>query len=149
MLVYVHVMSAILLVGYSLFWALMTAAAHRRFQGVPAARLLDTLYAAHWPPLGLPPRWRIALPNVVWIFLGGLVVSGLWLLAVRGITLHHVWQGSLLESRFGQVLTVKLLLVAVFVINSLLLLVGRVRGFVHVNLLVAVAIALASTFMMH
>jgi hypothetical protein len=70
--IYAHLVGAVLLVGYLLFWALVTAATWREYAGSPAEQLLQAAKAAAWPLPGYPLR----LPLIGWLILALVVGSG-------------------------------------------------------------------------
>ena len=70
--IYAHLVGAVLLVGYLLFWALVTAATWREYAGSAAEQLLQAAKAAAWPMPGYPLR----LPLIGWLILALVVGSG-------------------------------------------------------------------------
>lgn len=71
-IVYAHLVGAVLFVGYFLFWALITTAIWRKFSGTPAEELLKTARTASWPLPGYKPSLRL----IGWLLLFLLVGSG-------------------------------------------------------------------------
>lgn len=69
---YAHLIASILLVGYCLFWALLTNATWREFPGSTAEQLLQAAKAAAWPLPGYP----LKLPLIGWLIVVFVVVSG-------------------------------------------------------------------------
>ena len=70
--VYAHVVGAVLFVGYFLFWALITTATWREFSGSGAARLLQAARTAAWPL----PGYKLSLPLIGWLLLIFMAGSG-------------------------------------------------------------------------
>jgi copper resistance protein D len=96
--VYVHVLSAIVWVGGMLFLALVVAPATRGLAPPDRARLFE----------GVGRRFRA----VGWACVALLTATGLVNVAYRGVTFESVTDGRLLDSPFGRVLGLKLLVVA-------------------------------------
>jgi uncharacterized membrane protein len=103
--VYLHILAAIVWIGGMLFLGLVV---------VPATR-------------GLPPPERGRLFVAVgrrfravgWVAIAVLLVTGVVNLRERGVTWHAFTSGQLWDSRFGQILAVKLALVAIMIALSL------------------------------
>ena len=70
--IYAHLVGAVLLVGYVLFWALVTAATWREYSGSTAEQLLQAAKSAAWPLPGYP----LSLPLIGWLILAVVVGSG-------------------------------------------------------------------------
>lgn len=70
--IYAHLVGAVLLVGYCLFWALVTAATWREYSGSTAEQLLQAAKSAAWPLPGYPPK----LPLIGWLIVAFVVGSG-------------------------------------------------------------------------
>jgi putative copper resistance protein D len=96
--VYVHLLAAIAWVGGMLFLALVVVPATREMAGPERARLFDAVGR----------RFRA----VGWVCIALLLATGLVNLQQRGVSLASATSGELLRSPFGQVLGLKLLLVA-------------------------------------
>lgn len=96
--VYLHILAATVWVGGQLFVALVLVPIARPLPPDKRAMLLDAV--------GL--RFRL----VGWIAIGVLVVTGVANVALRGVTWDMVASGQLLESRFGQLLAIKVAVVA-------------------------------------
>lgn len=79
-----HLVLAILVTGYALFWAIM-ALSLRRTTGVAETEMhLATVAGARWPHVAVPWRWRLPLPMVGWALIGAAVLSGLLAGALGG-----------------------------------------------------------------
>jgi hypothetical protein len=73
LIVFAHVVAAILLVGYSLFWVVMTTATRRQpIAAAEQARLLDLTRRAAWPLGG----GKLTLPLIGWLVLIGGAITG-------------------------------------------------------------------------
>jgi len=105
-LVYVHVVGAILLVGYCLFWAVMTIATRRELAAPDALRLLQTARAAAWPLPGKP----LELTSIGWLLLIFAAATGLLCLPA-GFSIDQLVSGQ----KFGTLLSTKLILLALLV----------------------------------
>jgi len=76
-LAYVHLVASVLVVGYFLFWLIMTVGLARLEAASEVAPLTAAMLAgARWPPAGVPWKLRLTLPGLGWSFLGVLVLSG-------------------------------------------------------------------------
>jgi copper resistance protein D len=108
--VWIHILSAMVWIGGSSFIALVLVPALKRpdLQSQAPAFLRAAAY-----------RFRA----VGWISLGILVVTGISNLLLKGISLAALLDGSAFTGRFGQVLALKLSMVAV------ILLIGSVHDF--------------------
>lgn len=71
-----HILMAILVVGYCLFWAIMARALGRDRDAAEVERHLRTVARARWPHVVVPYRWRLPLPMVGWLLLLGAAASG-------------------------------------------------------------------------
>jgi hypothetical protein len=78
LLAYAHLVTSVLLVGYFLFWLIMTAGLERLEPAADVAPLTAAMLAgARWPPAGVPWTLRLTLPGLGWVFLAVLVLTGL------------------------------------------------------------------------
>lgn len=133
-LVYMHVVGAILLVGYALFWTVMTAAARREFAPAQAGELLAITRTAPWPLSG----GKLNIATVGWLLLIFVLATGVASLP-EGFSL-----GDMLGSRFGRLLLVKLILVAALVgAFHALKPTSRLAPFICLGLTLAVIVASA------
>lgn len=82
--IYAHLVGSVLLVGYCLFWALVTAASWREHPGARAEQLLQAARAAAWPLPGKP----LKLPLIGWLIValvaGSGAVASLWATTAQG-----------------------------------------------------------------
>lgn len=79
---FVHLVGAVLLIGYLLFWAIMGLALGRRFPPEQVRSYLDIVAAARWPHVGVPWHLRLPWPMVGWAMLAAMIVTGALLLLV-------------------------------------------------------------------
>ncbi len=78
LLAYIHLVTSILLVGYFLFWLIMTVGLERLEPAAEVAPLTAAMLAgARWPPAVVPWSLRLTLPGLGWVFLALLVLTGL------------------------------------------------------------------------
>jgi hypothetical protein len=96
---FVHLVGAVLLVGYLLFWAIMALALGRRFAPGEVGRYLDIVAASRWPHVIVPWRLRLPWPMVGWAMLAVVILTGGVLLPIAPVGL-------------GGTMLVKLVLVA-------------------------------------
>lgn len=104
LLVFIHVVAAVIWVGGILFIG---------FVAVPSARRL-------------PPETRGALLDQIgrrfrslgYIMLAVLIATGVWQAGVRGATLANVLDGSFFATRFGALLGIKVLLIVIMIAVS-------------------------------
>lgn len=81
---YAHLVGAVLVVGYALFWAIMAWGSEREPDRREAQRLLGLTAASRWPYV--PKRLRPSLTGLGWGFLALMGVTGAALLAARGMS---------------------------------------------------------------
>jgi hypothetical protein len=74
---FLHLVLAVLVTGYALFWAIMGLSLSTRFGPKEVFEYLDTVKASRWPHVFIPWKLRPALPLVGWLLLGATAVSGL------------------------------------------------------------------------
>jgi len=109
--VFVHIMSSILWVGYLLFWTIIVGPIARRFGATEADGILRIVNLAHWPPPEIPAPLRMRFFQIGWVLLAVLAVTGVIMLAARGVTPHGIASGGLFLLPFGRALALKILLV--------------------------------------
>lgn len=79
-----HLLLAVLVTGYALFWAIMALALRRVCSPMESEAHLATVAAARWPHVVIPWRWRLPLPLVGWLLLAAAIASGLLVGALGG-----------------------------------------------------------------
>ena len=78
LVVYIHLVSSVLLVGYFLFWLIMMVGLERLEPAAEVAPLTAAMLAgARWPPAVVPWKLRLTVPGLGWTFLAVLVLSGI------------------------------------------------------------------------
>lgn len=126
---YLHLVVAIFLVGYVLYWAIMVVSLSRTFSPHERARLLEIANKSRWPHVAVPWQMRLPLPFVGWGLVLLLLVSGLFLLPGYG---------------FGALLTLKIVLFAAFVVIHAVLTRRPVPSFIFANFALALVIVVLS-----
>jgi hypothetical protein len=134
-LTYLHVVTSVLLVGYALFWFIMTVALDRMEPPARRAEYLQVMSGGRWPPGGLPGKLRLPFPWLGWAFLAVLVASGV---AVYALGPRFLPDGPL---------GLKLGLLAVLVVGMAIALRRPSRWLATLNCAVALAIALVSALL--
>lgn len=81
---FAHLVLAILLTGYALFWAIIALALRRTTGPAETETHLATVAGARWPHVAVPWRWRLPLPAVGWALIGAAAASGLLVGALGG-----------------------------------------------------------------
>jgi hypothetical protein len=117
--VFVHIMSSILWVGYLLFWTIIIGPISRRSDTMEADGILRLVNLAPWPPREIPVPRRMRFFQIGWVLLLVLAVTGVILIASKGITPLGIVSGEVFLAPFGQALVVKLLLVVVLLFLQL------------------------------
>lgn len=79
---FVHLVGAVLLIGYLLFWAIMGLALGRRFEPAEVRRYLDVVASARWPHVAVPWHLRLPWPMVGWVMLAVMILTGALLLLI-------------------------------------------------------------------
>ena len=90
--VYLHIVLAVVLMGMGLFWLVMLAALRQRFSSGETDQWLLEARRARWPHVLVPRAMRLPLPWVTWILLVALVLSGVFIVALRGMPEGKLWQ---------------------------------------------------------
>lgn len=105
--VYAHIVTAVVLVGYALFWVVMSAAAKREpVSEAERARLIDTARNARWPLSG----GKLSLKAVGWLLLIAVAVTGALAFPAR-FSLERLFSGA----TPGNAMLAKAVLAVVFV----------------------------------
>ena len=79
-----HLVLAVLVTGYALFWAIMALALRRSPRAAESEALLATVAAARWPHVVVPWHLRLPLPLLGWLLLAAAIASGLLVGALGG-----------------------------------------------------------------
>src|SRR5215510_6211719 len=88
---FLHIVTAVLLVGLALFWAIMLWSLRQRFPAPETQRLLEVLKTARWPHVAVPYALRVRLPWMPWLVLAVLLVTGLICLQTRTVAHGALW----------------------------------------------------------
>jgi hypothetical protein len=135
LLAYVHLVASVLVVGYFLFWLVMTVGLPRLEPASEVAPLTAAmLVGARWPPAGVPWKLRLTLPGLGWAFIAVLVASGAGLALIA-----H----AALTSALGAKLVLLLLLVG----GHARLTRGPTPGLARVTLALALAVVAVSVLL--
>jgi hypothetical protein len=126
---FLHLVFTVFLVGYALYWAIMVVSLRRTFDPAETDGLLEIANRARWPHVVVPWRLRLPLPFMGWGFLGGLLITGLVLVAGHG---------------FDMVLALKVALVVVFAVIHVGLTRRPIPALIVVNFAVALVIVVLS-----
>lgn len=103
-----HLLGAILLVGYCLFWAVMTVATRREFAGADASGLLQAARDAAWPLPGM----KLTLPLIGWLLLVLVSLAGVLCLP-EGFSIDRLLGGE----TYAKLLLGKLFLSALLLLS--------------------------------
>jgi hypothetical protein len=147
--VYVHIVATIFWIGYALFWTITAYALQQRFTAPETRCFFGMIKHTAWPPVGLPAPYRVPFPGLGWVALLVLTVSGISVLAARGVTLHQVTSGALFLGSFGRTLTLKLLLVVALLVWQLVLTYRPVGWTIYPHLGGALFVVVLSVLLAH
>jgi hypothetical protein len=81
---FAHLVLAVFVTGYALFWAIMALALRRVSSPAETETHLATVAAARWPHVLVPWPLRLPLPLVGWILFAAAIASGLLVGALGG-----------------------------------------------------------------
>lgn len=126
---YLHLVVAVFLVGYVLYWTVMVVALRRRCDHPETQRLLRIANCARWPHVVVPWRLRLPLPFAAWGLLVILLATGMALLSGHGRS---------------PILLLKLALVVAFAIVQLVLTRRPVPALIFINFALALVIVVLS-----
>jgi uncharacterized membrane protein len=145
--VYIHILATLVWIGYVLFWAILIGPLARQLKGAELAQLLKRLNKSSWP-LGLVPTpYRPKLSGLGWAPLVVLIITGVFILRYRGMTLHFVVSGGLFLSSFGQVLLAKLVFLVGLAIGQLLITYRPSPWLIYLELLTTISIVALSVLL--
>jgi hypothetical protein len=147
--VYVHIMAAVFLVGYTLFWMIITGSLNQRLDAPESARLLRLINQAHWPPDVIPVPYRVNFPGLGWGALFVLIATGAFVLYSQGMTSQQVISGELFLSPFGWILAAKLILVIALMIFQISLTYQPAPRLIYLNMLVTLLVVILSVLLVH
>lgn len=101
---FLHVVGVVFLVGYALFWVVVSAALGRE-EPEDSARLLGVAASSRWPPAALPWRLRLPLPVVGWAILGVVTLTGAYISSFYGVGASDLFFGG---TPWGSAMTLKM-----------------------------------------
>lgn len=78
-LVWLHLIAAVLLTGFALYWLVLRLAPIPPGQGIERRELLAAAHAARWPHVGVPWKFRIPVPLLALLATLFLAATGLLL----------------------------------------------------------------------
>ena len=134
-------------IGYVLFWAILIGPLARQFKGPELAQLLKRLNKSSWPPGLVPAPYRLKLSGLGWVPLVVLIITGVFILRYRGMTLHFVVSGGLFLNSFGQVLIAKLVFLVGLAIGQLLITYRPSPRLIYLELLTTISIVALSVLL--
>lgn len=141
---FLHVVSAVLLTGYALFWVVMAVTLERE-EPADSKRLLAVVGASRWPPVG-PYRFRLPLPLVGW----GIIVA----LALTGTLITWLYGGSIValitgESPWGSAMSAKLICFGILLAGQVGQSIRPSPPLAYLNGAATLAILLFAAFLRH
>ncbi|MGH6689338.1 MAG: hypothetical protein ACREF4_01465 [Gammaproteobacteria bacterium] len=140
---YAHIVATVLLIGYALFWVVMTTAICKE-EGQGSVGLLNLVQRGRWPPGGIPKRLRPTLPALGWVFLVALFLTGALLLVSGGRT-WDAW----ITGRSGGWPVAKLALFVLLVTGQAIATLRPRRWVAYVNGGLAMMIVVVSALLRH
>lgn len=146
---YLHMLGAIVFVGYSLFWGIMAFALGRRVDGTRRLEYLTMIRATRWPPGGIPEWGRIPLLGLGWLFLLLMFITGIILLSPGGVRMEAITTAIAGGGRLGQLFTVKMILVGLICIGQLMLSFRLASGTMYAMLAGALCVTGVSALLVH
>jgi len=132
--VFLHLFATVLIVGQALFWAIMYYALKQQFNEAQTGGYLVVLQKARWPHVAVPYSLRLPLPVMGWATIALLVATGAAIIATNALPTNALWW-------------TKMALLGVLVVIQLLLSRRMGAGLIFANLLVVLALAIASALM--
>jgi uncharacterized membrane protein len=91
LVVWLHILSAIVLVGLALFWVIMRVALRQRFDAEATNQWLKVAKGARWPHVLLPHALRLPLPLVAWVMLLVAALSGVCIISLTRLSGGGYW----------------------------------------------------------
>jgi uncharacterized membrane protein len=147
--VYVHILATVFWIGYALFWTITAYSLQQRYTPPESRRFFGMIKHTAWPPVGIPAPYRVPFPGLGWAALSVLTVTGIFMLASRGITLQQVTSGALFVSATGRILALKLLLVIALLIWQLVLTYRPVAWTIYPHIGGALFVVVLSVLLVH
>lgn len=140
---FLHLLAAMLLTGYALFWAVMAASLARAVRPRDLGHHLGLVRTSRWPHVAVPQRWRLRLPVIGWLLITGVALTGV----LAGLFAHSVAVGGL-GGAMSPLLALKLVLFVVLVTGHALAMRQPKPLLLHGNLALVVAITAISANLM-
>ncbi len=147
LVVYVHLLAAVLWVGYILFWALILRRPSRGLDALRSAIFIRLLHRTPWPPTSLPVPYRVRFPGLGWGALAVLGATGLFMLYAQGGIAQRPIARELLFSPYGRTLSVKLIMVVALAACQLVLIKKPTQRWAHLGLIATVFIIALSALL--
>ena len=141
---FLHLLGAVLVTGYTLFWVVMAVTLGREDSG-DSKRLLGVVGASRWPPAG-PYRFRLPLSLVGFGILGSLAMTGLFMASLYGTGFMELVSG---EGAWGGPMAVKLACFGVLLAGQIGIMLRPSAAFAYLNGAATVAILLFSALLRH
>lgn len=94
LVVYAHLVLAVVLMGMGLFWLIMLLSLREKFGNEGAGQWLEHARGARWPHVVVPRSMRLPLPWISWLLLLGLVATGVVLGALQGMPSGPLWHAK-------------------------------------------------------
>jgi uncharacterized membrane protein len=127
---FLHIAAACLWLGHMFFWSIIAG---------PALKKIDPPETA-----GRLRELSMRMGGLGWPALTVLVLTGVYLLSARGIGVGDLFSSSLRATQFGQILLVKLVLVAGMIVYQATMGHRRAPRAIYLNMLAALLIVAAS-----
>lgn len=145
--VYIHILAAVLWVGYVLFWTILIGPLRQKFEPTESARLAKFMNQAAWPPAIIPVPYRLQFWALGWLFLLVMIASGGFLLYARGLTTAMHGSEGLFSHPFGQPLAAKLGLVLGVMVCQVLLSFRTTPTVIYLCFVLSLSIVALSIFL--
>jgi len=147
LIVYVHIMNAVLWIGYLLFWTIIARPVTQEFGPSEATRVFHLINNTPWPPPKIPAPFRLRFSGVGWALLVVFVVTGVLAAYDKGATPQRILSGEVFREAFGILLAVKLLLFAGLIILQFRLSHKPAPGLFYLNMAVGVTVVALSVLL--
>jgi hypothetical protein len=130
-----HLVSAVLLVGLALFWAIMLWSLKQRVSLAESQQLLGVLNTARWPHVAVPYALRLRLPWMPLLVILVLLATGLVCMQTRAVTQGALWW-------------TKVALTTVIVIANLMSMFRPTAGVIRANFVLVLVVIVVSAWML-
>jgi uncharacterized membrane protein len=146
-IVFLHIMTSIVWVGYVLFWTIVAGPIARSGGSSEAARVFEAVNRAPWPPRKIPTPFRFKFSQVGGLLLIVLAITGFVLVVAEGIGPGDLLSGRFLADRFGRLLAAKLVFVALLAVLQFRLAARPSQRSAYANLAAAVVVVVLSALL--